>query len=263
MSKVKSCWFAIAAAAISFPLVPNVLAQAPDYRFTRELRAGQTLAVSNIDGQVTVSRAAGRTAEVVVTKRVIRGNGDLVQALLEETGDGNKVCTVYLREAGERRDGCNDRNHEGRRREPLEVEMTYEVRVPDGVALSAGTVDGDIVASGLGAGARLSTVDGSIRVTGRAPERVSTVDGDVDLTLDGALPDDLRISTVDGSVRIAMPASSSFTVNATTVDGTMTSDFPLTVSGKWGPQSLRGTVGNGRSTIRITTVDGNVELRRR
>ncbi len=74
---------------------------------------------------------------------------------------------------------------------------------------------------------------------------------------------DLRISTVDGSVRIAMPGSSSFTVHASTMDGSLESDFPLTVSGKWGPRSLRGTVGDGRSSIRINTVDGNVELRRR
>ncbi len=244
--------------------IPAVLpAQAPDYRFSKPMQAGQVLSISNIDGAVTVRRASGGTAEVVVTKRVIRGNGDLVQAMLEETDNGFKVCTVYLERVGERRDSCSRPSHTGGRREPLEVEMTYQVRLPEGVELAAGTVDGDIIAENLGAPSRLATVDGDIRVTGRAPERITTVDGDIDMTIDGALPDDLRISTVDGSVRIAMAEGRGFTVHASTLDGTLSSDFALTTSGKWGPRAMRGTVGDGRSSIRITTVDGDVELRRR
>lgn len=253
----------LAAATASFAIPAVLPAQQADYRFSRPMRAGQVLAISNIDGAVTVHRSAGASAEVVVTKRVIRGDGALVQAILEETDDGIRVCTVYLERAGEARNTCSHRNHTGDRRDPLEVEMTYEVRVPADVALRVGTVDGDIIASDLGTPARLSTVDGDIRVTGRAPERVTTVDGDIDLAIDGPLPDDLRLSTVDGSVRIAMPATSSFTVHASTLDGSLESDFPLRVSGKWGPRSLRGTVGDGRSSIRINTVDGNVELRRK
>ena len=252
------------AAATATLAIPQVLpCQQADYRFSQQLRAGQVLAISNIDGEVRVTRASGSTAEVMVTEQVIRGNGALVKAIMEETGNGIKVCTVYLRTADEQRDSCSDRNHTGRRSEPLEVKMRYDVRLPAGVELSAGTVDGDIVATDLGAPARLSTVDGNVRVTGRAPERVSTVDGNIDMTVDGPLPDELRISTVDGSVRLALPAGSSFTVHAPAVDGSLSSDFPLTVSGKWGPRSLRGTVGDGRTNLRITTVDGNVELVRR
>lgn len=254
--------FLLAAATGSFAIPAVLCGQQADYRFSRPMRAGQVLAIGNIDGAVRVTRG-GSTAEVTVTKRVIRGNGDLVQAILEETDNGIKVCTVYLERVGERRDSCSHGNHTGNRREPLEVEMNYEVRLPNGVELNAGTVDGDIIADDLGAPARLSTVDGDIRVSGRAPERVTTVDGDIDMAIDGPLPDDLRISTVDGSVRIVMPGNSSFTVHASTLDGSLESDFPLTVSGKWGPRSLRGSVGDGRSSIRINTVDGNVELRRR
>jgi hypothetical protein len=251
------------AAATATLAIPHVLpAQQADYRFSRELRAGQVLGISNIDGAVRVTRGGGGTAEVVVTKRVIRGDGDLVKAILEETDNGVTVCTVYLRRADEQRDRCSSRNNTGSHR-GLEVEMSYDVRLPTGVELSAGTVDGDIIATDLGAPARLSTVDGDVRITGRAPERVSTVDGDIDMTVDGPLPDELRISTVDGSVRLAMPGNSGFTINASTVDGNLSSEFPLTVRGKWGPRSMRGTVGDGRSSIRITTVDGDVELVRR
>ena len=251
------------AAATSLQPLPPIPAQAPDpdYRFSRALRAGQELRVSNIDGTVTVSRASGGTAEVLVTKRVIRGNGDLVKAILEETDAGIRVCTVYLDTPSDDLDGCSSQRH-GRHHEALEVEMRYEVRLPAGVELNVATVDGDIVVSGLAARARLSTVDGNVMVRGRAPERISTVDGDIELEAEGALPDAMRLSTVDGNVRMNFPADAGFEIEATTVDGEMTSDFPITIKGKWGPRTMRGSVGNGRTHIRLSTVDGDVQITR-
>jgi hypothetical protein len=258
---------ALLAAVAFFPTGPvgTIPRLAPDYQFSRPMRAGQVLSIGNIDGSVTVSRASGGTAEVLVTKRVVRGNGDLVLAILEESGSGIKVCTVYLRRAGDRRDRCDgDGNHDGwRRDEPLEVEMTYEVRLPAGVELSVGTVDGDVIVSGLGAAARLATVDGSVRVTGRAPERVTTVDGDIEIDVEGSLPADMRLSTVDGSVTLGVSEGQGFEIHATTLDGALQSDFPLTVQGRWGPRALRGTVGNGQAKVRVSTIDGDVMIRRR
>jgi hypothetical protein len=258
----------LALAATSLPVIPTgaLSAQDPDYRFSRPMRAGETLSIDNIDGSVTVSRASNGTATVLVTKRVIRGNGDLVKAILDTEESGRvRVCTVYLREADDQRTTCrgDDRDGNWRRREPLEVEMTYEVQLPAGVELDVGTVDGDVIVSGLSARSTISTVDGNIRVEGRAPERVSTVDGDIDISATGELPTDLRYSTVDGGVTMTLPASAGFEVNATSVDGTLESDFPITVQGRWGPRSMRGRVGDGRTSIRISTVDGEVAIRRR
>jgi hypothetical protein len=257
----------LALAATSLPVMPTDFLghQEPDYRFSRAMRAGETLAIGNIDGSVTVTRATSGTALVLVTKRVIRGNGDLVKAILEEENGRIKVCTVYLRDAGQDRTQCNGNNNDNgsRRREPLDVEMTYEVQLPAGVELQVGTVDGDVIVSGLSARASLSTVDGSVRVDGRAPERISTVDGNIEVMATGELPTDLRYSTVDGNVTLTLPGNAGFEVNATSVDGGLESDFPITVQGRWGPRSMRGRVGDGRTSIRISTVDGEVAIRRR
>ncbi len=257
----------MALAATSFAAIPTGFmgGQAPDYRFSRAMRAGETLSIGNISGSVMVTRASGGTASVEVTKRVIRGDGNLVKAIMEEQDDGLKVCTVYLRDKDQERTRCNgegnDRN--GRRQEPLDVEMTYEVRLPEGVELDVGVVDGDVTVSGLSANSSISTVDGSIRVEGRAPERISTVDGNIEILASGALPTEMRYATVDGNVNLTLPANTGFEVNATSIDGGLESDFPITVQGRWGPRSMRGTVGDGRARIRITTVDGEVAIRRR
>ncbi len=253
----------LAAATTLQPLPPiPSLAPDPDYHFSRAMRAGQTLEISNIEGAVTITRASGSTAEVRITKRVLRGNGDLVKAILEETDDGIRVCTVYLDRAGDDRDSCNNGRHNSRH-QPLDVEMTYEVRLPGGVELEVGTVDGDIEVSGLAAPGRLSTVDGNVHVRGRAPERISTVDGDIELEAEGDLPDEMHLSTVDGNVRMTLPASAGFEVTATSVDGDMESDFPITIKGKWGPRTMRGTAGDGHTRMRISTVDGDLRIFKR
>jgi hypothetical protein len=241
--------------------IPQIVLDDPDYTFRHELGVGQTLAIGNIEGSITLTRTSGRTAEVRVTKRVIRGNGNLVKAILEESSDGFKVCSVYLYEANENRTSCNQDNHGRRRSEPLEVEMTYEVLVPDGVKLQVATVDGDVLVTEVDASGSFTSVDGSITVTGRAPERVTTVDGNIDVTVTGTLPESMKIRTVDGSIMIAVPQNASFRLDATTVDGTLESSFPVKMSGKWGPRAMRGEVGGGDSSLRVSTVDGSITLK--
>jgi DUF4097 and DUF4098 domain-containing protein YvlB len=172
---------------------------------------------------------------------------------------------VYLRNSDEDRTSCSGERNNGswRRREPLEVEMVYEVQLPAGVELNVGTVDGDVIVSGLSAEATLATVDGNIRVEGRAPERISTVDGNIEIDASGELPREVRYSTVDGAILISLPEGAGFEVSASSVDGSMQSDFPITVQGRWGPRSMRGRVGDGRTAIRLSTVDGDVTIRRR
>ena len=60
------------------------------------LAAGDRLEISNITGNVDVTRATGRVAEVTVTKTVKRGDGSMVKAIMEDGGSGMRVCTVYL-----------------------------------------------------------------------------------------------------------------------------------------------------------------------
>ena len=232
-----------------------------EYRFSRELRSGQTLAVSNIEGNITVSRTSGRTATVVVTKKVVRGDGDLVKAILEETDDGIKVCTVYLATADEDRTRCRGTSSGSHRN--LDVEMTYEVRLPNGVRLDASNVDGDLRVEGADTPGRISTVDGDIHYAGVMPDRLNTVDGDVMLDVTGAVPDGARISTVDGSITITLPASAALDLRASTIDGDLESEFPLTVRGRWGPRTLEGAINGGGPSLRLSTVDGSITIRRR
>lgn len=245
----------------SAPVATSFLTQ-DDYRFTKALRPGQELAISNIDGNVTVTQGTGATAVITVTKRVIRGDGDLVTAIMEQTGEGIRVCTLYLNEPGENRTSCRGRNSNERRHRPLEVEMTYTVAIPRGVRLATTTVDGDLRIEGLDTPAKIMTVDGDITYRGVMPEELSSVDGDVTLDITGPVTHDTQISTVDGTITLRLDRDVAIDVAATSVDGEIESDFPMTLRSKWGPRNMHGTINGGGASVRISTVDGGIQIRR-
>jgi DUF4097 and DUF4098 domain-containing protein YvlB len=68
---------------------------------------------------------------------------------------------------------------------------------------------------------------------------------------------------VNGSVTAVFPASLNAEVTATTVTGNITTDFPLTVSGRFGGRRISGTVGGGGRELELKTVNGSINLRRR
>lgn len=239
-------------------------ATSTDYRFTPALHAGQRLDLSNIDGKITVTQARGASAEIVVHKTVRRGNGDLVKAVMEETSEGARVCAVYLNRNGDN-DGCDGRHGwNNDRSEPLDVDMTFEVRMPPGVELGVRTVDGSVEARGIDTPASIRTVDGDITFDGVAPEGLNTVDGKISATITNARWDhDVTMRSVDGDVDVTLPAGLSVAISGETVDGDVHADFPVTLVGKWGPRSFRATVGDGGSReLQIHTVDGSIRLHR-
>ena len=236
-----------------------------DQRFTPNLKSGDRLSVSNIDGSVTVTQGRGTSAEIVAQKVVRRGDGNLVKAVLEETSGGYRICTVYLNRSGEDR-GCNDHSrngNDGNWGNNLDVDMNYEIRLPAGVALTVNTVDGSVDARGIDTPASIRSVDGSITFVGVAPESLNTVDGSITATItDSDWRHALSVRTVDGQVELTLPASLSAHVSGHTVDGSIDSDFPVTIAGKWGPQSFQGDIGSGRGpSLEISTVDGAIRLR--
>jgi DUF4097 and DUF4098 domain-containing protein YvlB len=52
-------------------------------------------------------------------------------------------------------------------------------------------------------------------------------------------------------------------IEMSTVNGRFETNFPITIQGRLNPRQLRTRIGNGGRRIKLTTVNGNVELRRR
>jgi DUF4097 and DUF4098 domain-containing protein YvlB len=59
-----------------------------------------------------------------------------------------------------------------------------------------------------------------------------------------------------------MPGKLDTELRASTVNGEIESDYPLTISGRFGPRRLRGTIGAGGRTLNLSTVNGEIRLKK-
>lgn len=239
---------------------------AQDYRFTKEMRSGDRLELQNINGEISVTQGSGRTMTVEVEKVVKRGNGDLVKAIMEEGSGYVRVCTIYLNRDPNRSTCSGDNSNNVRRGERLEVEMHYTVRAPAGVAVEVESVNGGVTVRGIDTPGSVETVNGSIDFDGVGAHHLETVNGKISANFSRAdWTGTLDISTVNGGVDLTLPANLSAEIRGETVNGGIdVGDFQVTISGKWGPKSFRGTVGGGGGrVINIDTVNGGITLRKR
>lgn len=244
--------------------VATVPASAQEMRFARDLRPGDRLELRNINGSVSVTQAAGRTTEVVVTKRVKRGDPAMVTAVLEEERGVMRVCTIY-RNRDPQRTSCEGNNSISKDRgDDFEIEMRYEVRLAEGVALDGRTVNGSLAVSGVDTPVRLKSVNGSITFDGVGAHEIETVNGSIRASFSRAdWSGTTHLKTVNGAITLEMPKAADLTIEGRTMNGGFSTDFPVTMSGRWGPRTFRGTIGNGGRTLSVETINGGVTLRER
>ncbi|HEY4321600.1 MAG TPA: DUF4097 family beta strand repeat-containing protein [Gemmatimonadales bacterium] len=250
----------------ALPLVALTVAAAPlaaqDYHFTHQIAAGGDLRIDNINGAVDVVPAAGRVAEVTVVKTVKRGDGNMVKAIMEETGNGIRVCTIYVNRDPSRHTCSGDNNNDSRHGDNFEVEMHYTVHVPAGARLQVDDVNGGVSVRDVDTDANINTVNGSIDFTGTTASRLETVNGHINAALSrAAWSGTLSMSTVNGGIDITLPAGANTAIHGTTVNGGLSSpDFPITISKGWGPKSLDGQIGSGGRQLNVETVNGGITL---
>ena len=239
-------------------------AAAQDYHFTREISPGGRLEIENINGRVEVTPAAGRTADVAVTKTVRSGDGSMVKAISEVTANGLHVCTIYLNRDPNRRTCNGDNNDSGHRNNRLDVDMHYVVRIPAGVRLVVSDVNGNVSVTGADVDSKIETVNGDVMFDGTGATSLETVNGKIVATFTRASWEGtMHVSTVNGSVDLAFPADLSADVRGETVNGGIQSTFPITIEKGFGPKSFEGRIGNGGRRLSIETVNGAITLRRK
>lgn len=233
----------------------------PEFRWHGVVPQGKTIEVRGVNGAVTASATTGREVEVTATKRSHRADPATVEIRVEESADGVLICAVYPSQHGG--EGCNGQNHNrGTNNRDNDVEVTFTVKVPAGVRFQGRTVNGNVTATNLAADAEVSTVNGSVDVSTGGRAEASTVNGNVRARLGQLGSGDLQFTTVNGSVNVTVPANAALDVDASTVTGDISTDFDMTVNGRFGPRSMHGKVGGGGRKLSMSTVNGSIELRK-
>ena len=111
---------------------------------------------------------------------------------------------------------------------------------------------------------RASSVNGSVRVSTTGLAEASTVNGSVYAEMGRAdWTNDLEFSTVNGGITLILPNGKLDTdVRANTVNGDIETDWPLMVSGRFSQRRLHGTIGAGGRGLSLSTVNGEIRLKK-
>jgi DUF4097 and DUF4098 domain-containing protein YvlB len=136
---------------------------------------------------------------------------------------------------------------------PLHTDLTL-VAMNGGISVD--NVDSQMDLETMNGGLTLSDIDGNVRGT--------TMNGGVTVNLSGDRwrGTGLDLKTTNGGVHINLPTNYSAVLEAGTVNGGLDLGFPVTVQGTLG-RRLTTQLGAGGATIRATTTNGGVSVRRR
>lgn len=249
------------------------------------VESGRWFRLSSVNGPVTVEPSSDNMVHVRAEKVVDRGSVTDVGFQVIQSGGDVRVCALWRRDTCDE-DGMRSRNRRGDddwdRNDRHDVKVRFTVKIPSGVRVSAGTVNGEMRVRDLSSQVNASTVNGAVEVRNvGGPVRASTVNGRVDVTtrtgpveattVNGGIDvrmsslsgdGDMNFHTVNGDVTVETPASLDARVSLGTLHGSIMSDYPVQLSGRFGPRRAEGTIGRGGREIQIETVNGDVELKK-
>ncbi|MFN2563445.1 MAG: DUF4097 domain-containing protein [Gemmatimonadaceae bacterium] len=263
--------FAIAALAA---LTTPALAQEPSrerdaFNWSGRVPPGRWIYVRNLNGEIRVEPTTGDQVQVTAVKTWRRGDPADVRIEVKKYGPGEQdvvICALWSEDSYCDESGYRHRSRSGSNRRDNDVNVEFRVRVPRGVKIGAGSVNGSVTVEGATSEVKVGTVNGSVEATSTGgPVEASTVNGSV-LARMGRLTgtEDLNYSTVNGSIHVEFDGNlTDADVEMSTVNGRFEINFPITIQGRLNPRHLRTRFGNGGRRIKLTTVNGNVELRKR
>jgi hypothetical protein len=250
------------------------------WRWDGRVDSGRWMQVFNVNGSVDFAPSTDNMVHLVAEKRSNGREMDDVHFEVVQNGGNVTICAIW-NDSSRCEDGGTESFHRNGNNDN-HSSVKFTVKVPRGVRIGAHSVNGAVSVRDVGAEVRANTVNGGVKVLNASgPVRATTVNGGVDVntavgpvtaeTVNGNVDarmaslqgdDDMRFKTVNGSVSIYVPARFDATFRFDSVHGGIDSDFPMTLSGKWGPRHASGTIGSGGRDVRASTVNGSIELRK-
>src|ERR1700674_4799756 len=150
----------------------------------------------------------------------------------------------------------------GSHNNPASVEYTLTVPAParlDEIKLINGSLD----VTGATGEVHASCINGRLEahnLSGRAD--LSTINGHLDAKFDQLRGSSLELKSVNGSVELTIPSDSKAEIEASTVSGRIDNDFGLHVNHhSFVGHDLRGELGNGGPRIKLSNINGRIEIR--
>ncbi|MDB4878508.1 MAG: hypothetical protein JWM41_4954 [Gemmatimonadetes bacterium] len=256
-------------ATIALPAAGQQRQTGDTFNWTGRIPAGRWIRIQNLNGAITVGQASGDNVEVTATKHWRRGDPSAVRFETTKVGPGSEsvlICALWGDTSS-----CDERgyrSHDDRRsrNNNNDVSVEFRVLVPKGVKVAVNTVNGAVMVDGTTSDVDAGTVNGELEVTtGGGRVNASNVNGGIRARLGRVDTDaNMEFTTVNGSVAVEFGGDFNGDLEMATVNGSLNTNFEMTVRGRLEPHHLRTHVGRpGGPRIRLETVNGSVELRKR
>jgi len=226
-----------------------------EFHQTYALAATGRIELENINGPVHITAWDRNEVKVDAIKRAwSKERLQEAKIEVESQPDSLSIRTEY---PGHDHTFWNDHHHD----QPASVE--YTLSVPRNARLDEiKLVNGNLDVEGVNGEVRVSCVNGRLtarKLGGRA--ELSTVNGKLEANMD-RLQSALDVSSVNASVLLTLPSDTKADLEATTVSGSISNDFGIPVSRhQWVGHDLRGELGGGGPQVRVSNVNGRIEIR--
>jgi Toastrack DUF4097 len=248
---------AVTAAALAAPS-----AFAESWRWQDKVASGHSVEIKGVNGGIDAAPSSGGEVEVIADKRARKSDPATVKFEVVEHAGGVTICAMYP-SPDAKPNVCQPGTGGRMNTRDNDVNVEFHVRVPAGVNFVGRTVNGGVEATGLDADAEVTTVNGGIKVEAAGVVRANTVNGSLNARMGRAdWTGALELKTVNGGIDIELPGDAAADVRASTVNGDISTDFPLTVKGRFSRRSIAGTIGGGGRALELETVNGGIQIRR-
>jgi Putative adhesin len=145
---------------------------------------------------------------------------------------------------------------------PASVE--YALMVPRAANLDEiKLINGPLDIQNVNGEVRASCINGKLSASGLSNRvKLSTINGRLDIRMNTLPASDVELSSVNGGLELTLPSDAKAELEASTVHGGIDSDFGLHVNHhRWVGHELRGELGGGGTHIRLSNVNGRIEIR--
>jgi DUF4097 and DUF4098 domain-containing protein YvlB len=255
-------WFGAILGTVFAVLIFALGAQASDHRgaLTEEfhqtyaLTADGRVELDNINGSVHISSWDRNEVKVDAVKYAdTKERLDEAKIEIDSRNDSLSIRTKYP----EHDQSWNWGSHNN----PASVE--YTLTVPRKTRLDEiKLINGSLDIAGVSGEVNASCINGRLEahnLAGRA--RLSTINGRLNAQFDQLARQRMELNSVNGSVDLTIPSDSNAEVEASTVSGNIDNDFGLHVNHhRFVGHDLRGELGSGGTHIRISNVNGRIEV---
>lgn len=226
-----------------------------EFHQTYPITSDGRVELDNINGPVHIS--SWDRNEVKVDAIKYADTKERLQEARIEIDSGKEYVSIRTRYP----DHDNNWNW-GSHNNPASVE--YTLTVPRNAHLDEiKLINGALDVTGMSGEVRASCINGQLQahdLAGRA--KLSTINGRLDARFAQLSGQDVELSSVNGSLELTIPSDSNAEVEASTVSGGIDNDFGLRVNHhRFVGHDLRGELGNGGTHIRLSDVNGRIEVR--